>query len=413
MNKVIVLCLLQAITLSLCSMNAPGPEENSLCYFDNLADELLLPIFDYTANQETAHNRFLQLFQLFLVDKRWAALAKDQRFLKSILHSDAEFIALGEMLADDVSEGKKIIWTCPTYLPEQAKEAIKMGLLKKPVVWNFFQKTLRKDDRFSDTGSGNNPRVTSVAISNNNSSVVTGSEDGTARIWDVHSKCIATFKCHADDINSVAISNDNSFIVTGSSDKTAKIWDISSGKCIATLAGHQGWVNSVAISSNNRFIVTGSVDDTAKIWDAASGNCIVTLEGHRFVISSVAISSDNSFIITGSWDDTAKIWDVSSGNCIVTLEGHSAWINSVAISSDNRLIITGSWDKTAKIWDVESGKCITTLKGHIDDITSVAISSDNCFIITSPGDKTAIIYPLLHNQELETILEKIKGIRHE
>ncbi len=69
-----------------------------------------------------------------------------------------------------------------------------------------------------------------------------------------------------DTINSVAISSNNSFIVTVSHDKTAKIWDIASSKCITTLKGHKSSIRSVAISSDDSFIITGSPDTTTKIW---------------------------------------------------------------------------------------------------------------------------------------------------
>ena len=41
-------------------------------------------------------------------------------------------------------------------------------------------------------------------------------------------------------VESVAISPDNSFIVTGSNDNTAMIWDARTGELLHTLSGHQG-----------------------------------------------------------------------------------------------------------------------------------------------------------------------------
>ena len=39
----------------------------------------------------------------------------------------------------------------------------------------------------------------------------------------------------------LAISSDNSFIVTGSHDETAKIWNARTGELLHTLSGHQGY----------------------------------------------------------------------------------------------------------------------------------------------------------------------------
>ncbi len=130
--------------LNVCFIDASEEEEthaeNSACYFDTMPDELALHIFGYAANQETAKERFQQLSQLSLVCNHWASLAKDQPFLQSIIHRDKEFIALGKKLANYVSQGKEIAWTCPSYLPRQAKDALKKGLLKSCSLWNLFKK---------------------------------------------------------------------------------------------------------------------------------------------------------------------------------------------------------------------------------------------------------------------------------
>src|SRR5918996_1684524 len=66
---------------------------------------------------------------------------------------------------------------------------------------------------------------------------------------------IHTLIGHNNSVCSVAISPDNKFIVTGSKDGTAKVWDSKTGQLMHTLAGHTDRVGSVAISSDNKFIV--------------------------------------------------------------------------------------------------------------------------------------------------------------
>ena len=43
-------------------------------------------------------------------------------------------------------------------------------------------------------------------------------------------------------VNSVAIFPDGRRVVSGSDDKTAKVWDVATGECVATLAGHSEMV---------------------------------------------------------------------------------------------------------------------------------------------------------------------------
>jgi WD40 repeat protein len=112
----------------------------------------------------------------------------------------------------------------------------------------------------------------------------------------------------------VAISPDNRWLVTGSEDKTARLWDLSSKDPAASpvvLRGHEGEVYAVAISPDNRWLVTGSYDKTARLWDLSSKDPAaspVVLRGHEGPVYAVAISPDNRWLVTGSYDKTARLW---------------------------------------------------------------------------------------------------------
>ena len=83
----------------------------------------------------------------------------------------------------------------------------------------------------------------------------------------VSNKLINTLEGHTDWIYSVAISPDNTKIVSGSLDRSIRVWNIESGNLINTLEGHTYWVISVAINPDNKKIVSRSYDNTIKIWD--------------------------------------------------------------------------------------------------------------------------------------------------
>jgi WD40 repeat protein len=67
----------------------------------------------------------------------------------------------------------------------------------------------------------------------------------------------------------VAISPDGRWLVTGSEDGTARVWDLQAqdpGADPVVLRGHQGEIHAVAISPDGRWLVTGSEDGTARGW---------------------------------------------------------------------------------------------------------------------------------------------------
>ena len=85
----------------------------------------------------------------------------------------------------------------------------------------------------------------------------------------VQPACRATLSGHGDVVWAAAFSPDGRTVVTGSGDHTAKLWDAASGACRATLSGHSGWVCSAEFSPDGRTVVTSSGDMTAKLWDTS------------------------------------------------------------------------------------------------------------------------------------------------
>ncbi len=94
---------------------------------------------------------------------------------------------------------------------------------------------------------------------------------------------LRTFSGHTSSVTSVAFSPDGQYVLTGSADGTARLWDASSGESLRTFTGHTAWVSSVAFSPDGRYVLTGSKDGTARLWDAASGESLRTFSGHTSV----------------------------------------------------------------------------------------------------------------------------------
>jgi WD40 repeat protein len=101
-------------------------------------------------------------------------------------------------------------------------------------------------------------------------------------------------KGHSDRVSSVAFSPDGRFVVTGSQDSTAKLWDVATGKELRTFGGHSHDVLSVAFSPDGRYVVTGNGDKTARLWDPATGKELRTFAGHSDKVLSVAFSTQHN-----------------------------------------------------------------------------------------------------------------------
>jgi WD40 repeat protein/serine/threonine protein kinase len=246
--------------------------------------------------------------------------------------------------------------------------------------------------------------VISIAFSPDGQQIVSGSQDGTAKVWEAdQGKELLTLKGHRDMVYSVAFSPTGRRIVTGSADRTAKVWDSASGRELLTLKGHNNHVRCVAFSPDGQRIVTGSYDWTAKVLEAATGRELLTLKGHTSSIVCVAFSPDGRWIVTGSYDQTAKLWEAASGRELLTLKAHNACISSVAFSPDGQRIVTGSRDQTVRVWEAASGRELFTLNGHTSWVRSAAFSPDSQHIVSGSGDRTAKVWEVASGREMLTL----------
>jgi len=76
---------------------------------------------------------------------------------------------------------------------------------------------------------------------------------------------------HSGSVNSVVFSPDGRQILSGSSDGTIKLWDIDTGRELRTFSGHKGRVESVAFSPDGKKILSASSDGTVRLWDVSTG----------------------------------------------------------------------------------------------------------------------------------------------
>jgi tetratricopeptide (TPR) repeat protein len=74
---------------------------------------------------------------------------------------------------------------------------------------------------------------------------------------------------HQGPVRAVAFSPDDKTVLTGSEDKTAQLWDAATGQPLGPPMTHQGPVFAVAFSPDGKSVLTGSTDRTARLWDVS------------------------------------------------------------------------------------------------------------------------------------------------
>ncbi|KAA6411877.1 MAG: WD repeat protein [Lasallia pustulata] len=197
------------------------------------------------------------------------------------------------------------------------------------------------------------------------------------------SRCSSSIPGHGEAILATQFSpSSSSTMVSGSGDATARIWDCDTGTPLHTLKGHTSWILVTTWSPDGTTIATGSMDNTVRTWDAKTGQPQGTqLKGHTKWITSLAWepyhlqSSGRPRIASSSKDATVRIWDAVSKRIEMVLSGHKGSVSCVRWGGTGR-IYTCSHDKTIKVWDASKGTLIHTLSAHAHWVNHLALSTD-------------------------------------
>ncbi|EKM58838.1 uncharacterized protein PHACADRAFT_248933 [Phanerochaete carnosa HHB-10118-sp] len=109
-------------------------------------------------------------------------------------------------------------------------------------------------------------------------------------------------------VSAIAVAPDGRTLVLGSCDTTAIVWDVRSGRALLRLRGHRAPVGAVAYAPHGALVATAFEDDgSVKIWDVQTGTCL-----HSFAADVDAVISELAFS-----PDNARLCVASSASCLI------------------------------------------------------------------------------------------------
>jgi WD40 repeat protein len=250
--------------------------------------------------------------------------------------------------------------------------------------------------------------VCSAAFSSDGARVLSASQDGTLKLWDVKGAKegheIRTLTGHQGTVLSACLSPAGKHALSGGSDGRVVLWDLESGAMARVFSGHKGAVHSVAFSPDGKLIASGGEDKTVRTWSAETRTQLDVFEGHTGPVLSVSFSSDGRFVVSGSGDSSMKVWDVVEPKEKIKITGHSGAVRSAAFLRNGRYIISGGDDRTVRIYEAATGNEVRLLIGHKDAVHSVAFSPDERFGISGSKDGTTRIWDPISGRELLQLL---------
>ncbi|XP_065055672.1 uncharacterized WD repeat-containing protein alr2800-like isoform X1 [Rhopilema esculentum] len=127
---------------------------------------------------------------------------------------------------------------------------------------------------------GHEAEVTQVLWNQFHEKWVTGSEDGTIRIWSANGmNCDLVLSAHGN-VSALCVDHSNGCVVAGVQD-TIRVYDIEYRKIVQTNLGHTDSVRSIIHIPERQQYVSASWDKTVRIWNAYNKSFYLSVAARR------------------------------------------------------------------------------------------------------------------------------------
>ncbi|XP_020683451.1 THO complex subunit 6 isoform X1 [Dendrobium catenatum] len=149
------------------------------------------------------------------------------------------------------------------------------------------------------------PENNAIAVDKEDGSIFSAAGDSCAYWWDMETgKRKIVFKGHSDYLHSVVIRKSSNQIITGSEDGTARVWDCRSGRCAQVIYPEKcsklkesSWISSVALDNSESWLVCGTGRGLSA-WSLLSYECIFSFDSHAPIQD--LLFHDNQILAVGA-----------------------------------------------------------------------------------------------------------------
>lgn len=242
----------------------------------------------------------------------------------------------------------------------------------------------------------------SMSFSPDGKKILSGSDNGVARLWNLDGTLIKEFVGSSKRISLVTFSPDGTRILTGSSDlynSKFTLWKVDGTQLVNIEDTSHSFYSAAFLPDGKKIIISAknrhSLSHSVTLWDL-NGKLIREFKGDTRYIYSVAFSPDGTKIITRFDDGSARLWSIDGTPIHDFIENdvfikHDGAITSVAFSPDGKKILTCSQYGTARLMDL-NGTLIWKNEGFGNQVISIAFSPDGTKIFTVDADGTVRVW---------------------
>lgn len=242
------------------------------------------------------------------------------------------------------------------------------------------------------TYSGQRPPMFNANFSPNGTHLASTGYDGTVRLWSLANGSFRALTVHHAAVNDVAYCGSEARIVTGSDEGLARLWDLEGGaglKAIAEVAG-AGTVRRVACNTT-RALFANSFDSGEVQVTTFTGKKVVRFDTGQHRLNAIAFTPDGKRLLTGSTDGTVKLWTTEGHPLLTRRAQENGWVNDARFSPDGRMFAVATDDGHVRLYDI-SGALLLDERVCAARATTAAFSPDGTMLAGGSSTGEVFVY---------------------
>ena len=259
---------------------------------------------------------------------------------------------------------------------------------------------------------GHTAPVIAVAFAPDGSTLVSVSQDGEIRIWDVAGEVTQESLTGIGPLLDADVSLDVSAVALLGQDGAIEVWDLTTGQQVLALPPDGKERRVVALDATGSQLAAGE-DENAQTWDVETGQPLQTLEGywedeeekedwvgHKKAVTALEFSPDSQILATGSADTTILFWDLESGQLAADSEGHWATVTTMTFNPKGDRILTGGKDNKLRTLRLPGGKSTAIYEGHLATVHGGAFGLQPDTIFSAGADGTMRVWETANQKQV-------------
>ncbi|KAK3813520.1 MAG: WD40-repeat-containing domain protein [Linnemannia elongata] len=294
--------------------------------------------------------------------------------------------------------------------------------------------------------------VRSIAFHPTHKSLLSGSEDGTMKYWNLEASLkeskrtlngdvepIHTYRGHTKAITAVAISADQDKCFSASMDSTVRSWKLVPMNKeafsrldpeipMSSFIGHTDTVWDIRLFplsiSSSQLLASISADGALKIWDTETKGSPLRsswgyngLEPSEWAEPTEAYTSglaklpvptgldfcptDLKKMVVSYSNSVIKLFDIETGKEILAFKSNDTYdgtsktqINKIVCHPTMPVVVSGHEDRYIRFFDINSGACSFSMLAHLDSVSSLDIDPAGLVLCSGGHDASVRLWDI-------------------